>query len=67
MPLFKRLYLGAMIGVKYAPAKEIIMRQAKHGLRALLAATLGLLAPFAACAQDANPPVHERINVNGER
>ena len=66
-PLFKRLYLGAMIGVKYAPVKEIIMRQAKHGLRALLAATLGLLAPFAACAQDANPPVHERLNVNSER
>lgn len=56
-----------MIGVKYAPAKEIVMRPAKPALRALLAATLGLLAPFAASAQDANPLVRERINVNGER
>ena len=42
------------------------MTQARRGLRALLAATLAL-APFAACAQDANPPVHERMNVNAER
>ena|SRR5271166_4838285 len=47
--------------------REIIMTQAKRGLRALLAATVAALAPFTASAQEANPPVRERINVSAER